>query len=91
MSDMVVNYLQDNSEVFRKVHNNSDYVNESCMNNPGEWATEVETIATASLFATEIYVFSQYGRNNKWIKYGLLRGVTRLISKSKRTRGPVVL
>ena len=64
-----MNYLENNSKVFRVIHNNIDYVSESCMNDPGEWATEVEIMATASLFATEIYVFSPYGRNQNWIKY----------------------
>ena len=70
MRDMVVEYLQDNSEVFKTIHYNSDYINESSMNDPGEWATEVEIIATASLFATEIYVYNDHisnkgGKNQK--------------------------
>ena len=50
--------------ITQTIHN-TDYSNESCMNNLGKWATEVEIIPTASLFATEICVFSRFGRNHK--------------------------
>ena len=79
-----MNYLENNSKVFRMIHNNIDYVSESFMD-PGEWTIEVEIMATASLFATEIYVFSPYGRNQKRIKYGSLRGATRLVNRSSIT------
>ena len=84
MRVMVVNYLENNSKVSRMIHNNIDYGSESCMNDPGELATEVDIIATASLFATEINVFSPYGRNQKWIKYGPLRDTIRLANRLKR-------
>ena len=56
-----MNYLENNAKVFRMIHNYIDYVSESCMNDPGESITEVDIIATVSLFATEINVFSPYG------------------------------
>ena len=53
------------------------------MNNLGKWATEVEIIPTASLFATEIYVFSRFGRNHKWIKYKRCDQANQHIEKEK--------
>ena len=81
--DLVVQYLENNARVFKKIHDREDYIDETCMDNLGEWATEVEIIATASLFATDIYVFSPYGNGHKWVKYGQLRGAAKLLSRSK--------
>ena len=69
-------------KVFRTVHDLDDYVNESNMNYLGQWTTEVEIIATASIFATDIYVFIPCGTINKWIRYGPLRGATELTDRS---------
>ena len=47
----------------------------------GTWATEVEILATASMLATNICVYSPYGRDSannkvyKWITYRPLYGL----------------
>ena len=82
--DLVVRYLERNEDIFRTIHDSQDYINESCMNNLGQWATEVEIIATASMLATDIYVYCSSGKSNKWLRYGSLRGAERVIERSRQ-------
>ena len=37
--------------------------------NDGEWGTEIEIFAFASMFATNIFVFGPYGSGFKWMKH----------------------
>ena len=45
------------------------YINNSNMTRSGTWATECEILSTASLLNTNIYIYSCYGHQWKWLRY----------------------
>ena len=45
------------------------YINDANMFAFGSWGTEVEIYATAHLLQTDIYIYTLYGLNWKWLKF----------------------
>ena len=69
-----VSYMQENQEVFSDIAHIPGYPHNSGMDKPGQWATEVEIYALASMLATPICVFSPYGPDTfKWLTYEPIR------------------
>ena len=58
--------------------NMSIYLNESGMISDGIWATDAEILGAASLFETDIVVYSQFGRSLKWLCYPASLSLDRL-------------
>jgi len=50
----------------------SQYIATSRMSEDKVWATEVEIISTAHLLQTDIYTYSKYGHELKWLKHTAL-------------------
>ena len=44
----------------------SQYISRNLMDKLGEWATEVEILATASLLGCDIFVYCKVGNNMDW-------------------------
>jgi hypothetical protein len=85
---VLVNYMAANNEAFSKVAHCQDYASSSNMDISGEWATEVEVFALASLLATPVCVFSPCGVNIfKWLTYepiSNIKPLTELVTSSKK-------
>ena len=47
----------------------SEYIARTKMDKLGEWATEVEILATARLLGCDVFVYSKYGTRMEWLNY----------------------
>ena len=45
------------------------YLLRTQMRNDGVWGSDIEILTAASLFCTDIYVFTKFGNNNRWVKF----------------------
>ena len=92
---MIYKFMIENDSVFSKLANCPNYADSVSMNIDGEWATEIEIFATATMLATDLCVYSPCGHDTrgktiyKWLTYRPLRnvppleGVRRLRNASK--------
>ena len=77
----VVEFMNKHNESFSNTANCPNYATSSDMINPGEWGTEVEIYAFATLLSAPVYVYGPSGRDNvsntiyKWLKYEPLKDV----------------
>ena len=46
-----------------------EYLLRTQMENDGVWGTDIEILTAASLFCTDIYVFTKFGNSNRWVKF----------------------
>ena len=46
-----------------------DYLLRTQMKNDGVWGTDIEILTAASLFCTDIYVFTKFRNNSRWVKF----------------------
>jgi len=57
--------MNTNRQAFNDYGACKDYVNESNMEALGEWATDVEIMATASYLGTDFFVYSEVAGTKK--------------------------
>lgn len=46
-----------------------EYLLRTKMGNVGVWGTDIEILTAASLFCCDIFVYTQFGNNKRWIKF----------------------
>ncbi len=46
-----------------------EYLLRTKMRNDGVWGTDIEILTAASLFCTDIYVYTKFGHNHRWVKF----------------------
>jgi hypothetical protein len=46
-----------------------DYLLRTQMKNDCVWGTDIEILTAASLFCTDICVFTKFGNNSRWVKF----------------------
>ena len=62
-------FLQKHSEGMIGITQKSNYLQQSRMFEDGVWATEVEVFACATMLNTNIYVYTQSGKQRQWLKH----------------------
>lgn len=64
-------FLQRHNREFFEVTNDFDYVKKSKMDCDGQWASEVEIFAVATLLNTDVFVFSEIapGEPPRWLRH----------------------
>ena len=88
----VCDVIKRNNRTFSVLGHCDKYAETSLMDNPGQWATEIEIFATASMLATNVCVFCPYGRDSvgntvyKWVTYEPVPDVKPLKGLSLSTR-----
>ena len=81
---MIYRFMIENDSAFSKLANCPNYAESVSMNKDGEWATEIEIFATATMLATDMCVYSPCGHDAvgktiyKWLTYRPLRNVSPL-------------
>ena len=75
----VVEYITTNTRIFSDLANCDDYPSTSFMALPGEWGTEVEVLAFASMTNTTVNVYTPVARMDKetvykWMPYKPVEG-----------------
>lgn len=78
------NYIKKYNNKFSSFTQCSNYADVSLMNRAGQWATEIEILATATMLATNVCVYCPYGRDSagnkiyKWVTYKPINGLPAL-------------
>ena len=88
---VISRFIARNNAIFSDLAGVEDYAVTSGMKWKGTWASEVEIMATATLLATDICVYSPYSRDvrgrdtYKWLTYTAVDDIEPLVQFSKTT------
>ena len=82
---LMATHVQDNDDKYYQITNQKDYVRTSHMDTPKIFSTEVDIFAAATMFNTDIYVYTSHDRAvTAWLRYQPLHNVPQLFQRSDR-------